>query len=59
MVKRSSNRQIRAWKALALLSVAVPVILLLKLFNIEQYMDRSVEEVAGYIRDFLERSGGD
>lgn len=59
MVKQSSDWHITGWKAFALLPLAIPVILLLKLFNIGQHTERSAEEVAGYIRDFLEGSGGD
>jgi len=59
MVKRSSGGHITGWKAFALLPLAIPLILLLKLFNIGQSTERSAEEVAGYIRDFLEGSGGD
>jgi hypothetical protein len=59
MVKRSSGVHITGWKAFALLPLAIPVILLLKLFNIGQSTERSAEEVAGYIRDFLNGSGRD
>ena len=61
MVKLSSDGHITGWKAFALLPLAIPVILLLKLFNIGQSTERSAEEVQGIecIRDFLEGSGGD
>jgi len=41
-------------EAFALLPVAVPVILFLKLFGIGQSTDRSADEVAGFIRDLIE-----
>ena len=59
MSKRGSGWHITGWKAFALLPVAVPVILFLKLFGIGQFTDRSAEEVAGFIRDFMEDSGGE
>jgi hypothetical protein len=59
MSRRSGNRYITGWKAFALLPVAVPVILFLKLFGIGQSTDRSANEVAGFIRDFIEGTGGE
>ena len=59
MGKRSNDWHITGWKAFALLPVAVPVILFLKLFGIGHSKVRSPEEVAGFIRDFVEDSGGD
>src|ERR1700761_6513318 len=59
MAKRSNDWHITGWKALALVPVAVPVILLLKLFGIGKNKERSAEEVAGFLRDFIESTGGD
>jgi hypothetical protein len=59
MSRRSGDWHITGWKAFALLPVAVPVILFLKLFGIGQSTDRSADEVAGFIRDFIEGSGGE
>lgn len=61
MSKRSSGWHITGWKAIVLLPVAIPVALffaLLAVFGIGKYADRSPEEVAGFIRDFIEGSGG-
>jgi hypothetical protein len=58
MSRRRGDGHITGWKAFALLPVAVPVILFLKLFGIGQSTDRSADEVAGFIRDFIEGSGG-
>ena len=59
MANRSSDWHITGWKAFALLPIAVPVILFLKLFGIGKNKERSAEEVAGFIRDFIEGTGGD
>jgi hypothetical protein len=59
MSRRSGDRHITGWKAFALLPVAVPVILFLKLFGIGQATDRSADEVAGFIRDFIDGTGGE
>ena len=59
MSRRSGNAYITGWKAFALLPVAVPVILFLKLFGIGQSIDRSADEVAGFIRDFIKGTGGE
>jgi hypothetical protein len=56
---RSGDGYITGWKAFALLPVAVPVILFLKLFGIGQATDRSADEVAGFIRDFIDGTGGE
>ena len=58
MSKRSSDWHITGWKAFALLPLAIPAVLLLKIFNVGQSKERSPEEVAGFIRDFIEDSGG-
>lgn len=58
MAERSNNWHITGWMAFAFIPVAVPVILLLKLFRIGQSRVRSPEEVAEFIRDFLEDLGG-
>ena len=49
-----SRRIYHGVEAFALLPVAVPVILFLKLFGIGQSTDRSADEVAGFIRDLIE-----
>jgi len=59
MSKWSSDWHITGWKAFALLPLAIPVALLLKIFNVGQSKERSPEEVAGFIRDFIEDSGGE
>jgi hypothetical protein len=63
MSKRSSDWHITGWKAVVLLPIAIPLALpfalLAVLFGIGKYIDRSPEEVAGFIRDFIEDSGGE
>ncbi len=44
--------------AFALIPIVVPIILFLKLFGIGKYKQRTAEEVAGFIRDFIEGTGG-
>ena len=59
MKRRNGSQCITGWKAFAVLPIAVPLILFLKLFGIGQDKERSAEEVAGYIREFIEGSGGE
>jgi hypothetical protein len=59
MGKRSNDWHITGWMAFALIPVVVPVILLLKILGIGQTVDRTPAEVADYIRDFIEGTGGD
>jgi hypothetical protein len=59
MSRRSGQGHITGWKAFALLPIAVPVIVFLKLFRIGQSTDMSAHEVAGFIRDFIEGTGGE
>jgi hypothetical protein len=61
MSKRSSDWHITGWKAIVLLPIAIPAALvaaLLEAFGIVKHRDRSPEEVAGFIRDFIQGSGG-
>lgn len=61
MSKRSSDWHITGWKAIVLLPVAIPGALffaLLAIFGIGKYADRSAEEVVGFLRDFIDGSGG-
>lgn len=44
--------------AYALIPIVVPIILVLKVFGIGKYKQRSAKEVAGFIGDFIEGSGG-
>ena len=62
MSKRSSDWHITGWKAIVLVPVAIPIALffaLLAVFGIGKYADRSAEEVAEFLRDFIEGSGGE
>ena len=58
MPKRSNDWHITGWMAYALIPIVVPIILMLKVFGIGKYKQRSAEEVAGFIHDFIEGSGG-
>jgi hypothetical protein len=59
MSKRSSDWHLTGWKAIMLTPFVIPVILFLKLFRIGQTTERSATDVAGFIRDFIEGTGGD
>ena len=59
MSKRSNDWHITGWKAVALAPLAIPVILLLTMLRIGQKADRTAADVAGFISDFLEGTGGD
>ena len=51
------NRAISGWLAILLAPIAVPLALLAGLFA--KPRDRSAAEVADYLRDFIEGTGGD
>ena len=59
MATRCNNRVVTGWKAFALLPIAVPIILLLRLLGIGKTIDRSAADVAGFIRDFIDGRGGE
>ena len=59
MAKRSNNWYITGWKAFALIPISVPIILLLRLLGIGKTINRSPADVAGFIRDFIEGTGGE
>ncbi len=59
MTKRSTDWHIAGWKAFVLAPFVIPIILILKFFGIGQTRDRTSAEVAGYIRDFIDGTGGE
>jgi hypothetical protein len=58
-MKRFHGRVISGWPAALLAPVLVPVGVIAALWPGKKTKDRSVEEVAGYIRDFIEGAGGE
>jgi hypothetical protein len=57
MVRRGNITPITGWRAIALLPVSLPLALFAKLFS--PRLERTPAEVAGYIRDFVEGTGGE
>ncbi|MDZ4380190.1 MAG: hypothetical protein U0942_02490 [Parvibaculum sp.] len=62
MQNRSSDWHIEGWRALALLPViliASPILKLIDILLPSRGIERTPAEVAGFIYDFIEGSGGD
>ena len=49
---------ITGWRAVLLAPIAVPLGLVASLWPGKKTVDRSADEVAGFLRDFLDGSGG-
>jgi len=58
-MKRTSSRAITGWKAVLLLPIAFPLGLIINLLPFKKTVDRTPEEVAGFISDFIDGSGGE
>jgi hypothetical protein len=58
-MQRTSPVVITGWRAVLLAPIAVPLALLAGLWPSKKTVDRSADEVAGFIRDFLDNSGGE
>ena len=59
MAHRGNKVHIAGWRAVLLMPLAIPTILFLKIFEIEKSAVRTPAEVAGFIRDFLDGTGGE
>lgn len=57
-MQRTSPVVITGWRAVLLAPIAVPLALLASLWPGKNTVDRSTDEVAGFLRDFLDDSGG-
>ncbi len=55
----SASFAVPVWLGLLLLPLFLPVAALMQLFRIGQSADRNAEEVAGFLRDFIEDRGED
>jgi hypothetical protein len=55
---RSSDWHISGWPAAVLAPLLLPIALLLRILPIKQTRDRTAEEVAGFLRDFINHTGG-
>jgi len=59
MVRRSTDWHIAGWKAISLAPIALPLAILIQLLPLKKTQDRTPEEVAGFLRDFAEGTGGE
>jgi hypothetical protein len=57
-MQRTSPIVITGWRAVLLAPIAVPLALIASLWPGKKTVDRSADEVAGFLRDFLDNSGG-
>ncbi len=58
-MRRSRYPVIAGWRAVLLAPVLVPVALIAQLLPGKRTLDRSAAEVAGFLRDFLDGTGGE
>src|SRR5688572_28945253 len=59
MSRRSTDWHIAGWKAILLAPIALPLAILIQLLPLKKTRDRNPEEVAGFLRDFAEGTGGE
>jgi hypothetical protein len=58
-ISRSSDWHISGWPAVVLAPLLLPIALLVRILPIKQTRDRTAEEVAGFLRDFINQTGGE
>lgn len=58
-MRRSSETVITGWRAILLAPILVPIALLAQLWPGGRTIDRTPEDVAGFLRDFLDGTGGE
>ena len=58
-MKRTSSHPITGWKAVLLAPIAIPLALMAGLLPFKRTVDRTPEEVAGFISDLIDGSGGE
>lgn len=58
-MRRSSGRVITGWPAVLLAPIVVPIALVAQLLSGRKTVDRTPQDVIGFIDDFLEETGGD
>jgi hypothetical protein len=58
-MQRTSGHAITGWAAILAAPFLIPIALLLQLLPLKKTTDRTADEVAGFLRDFLEGTGGD
>ncbi len=59
MVRRSNDWHIAGWKAILLAPIALPLAILIQLLPLKKTRDRTAVEVAGFLRDADEGTGGE
>jgi hypothetical protein len=59
VAQRRNDWHITGPMAILLLPIAIPVAVFLAVFRIGKYTNTSAEDVAGFIQDFIEGTGGD
>ncbi|WP_421739708.1 hypothetical protein [Caulobacter sp.] len=57
-MQRTSPAVITGWRAILLAPIALPLALLFGLWPGKKTVDRTANEVVGFLRDFLDNSGG-
>src|SRR5277367_4443040 len=58
-MRRASPNAITGWRAWLLVPVVLPLAFLTRRFSGNATMDRSPQDVAGFLRDFIAGEGGD
>ena len=59
MRPRSTDWHVSGWWAVALVPIVLPLALLIQLLRPNRTRERTPNEVAGYLRDFLDGTGGE
>jgi len=58
-MQRGSGKAITGWAAILLLPIVIPIAIVAHLWPGKKTIDRTPEDVVGYLTDFLEGTGGD
>jgi hypothetical protein len=58
-MQRSSGVAITGWAAILLAPIAIPIAMIAGLWPGKKTVDRTPDDVIGFLRDFLEGAGGD
>ena len=58
-MQRTSGRVIHGWGAVLLAPIAILFALILQLLPGKKTVDRTPDEVAGFLRDLVDRTGGE
>ncbi|WP_146756697.1 hypothetical protein [Brevundimonas vesicularis] len=58
-MQRTSGQVISGWAAVLLMPIAIPLAFAASLWPGKKTVDRAPEEVAGFLQDFLDGTGGD